>query len=775
MSEEKNQKVPFIQDLWYRRIPQIMIAYIITIFGIMEFIDMIVNRYLLSPHLFDLALTILLSIVPSIALITFFHGKSGHDKIHKSEKVVVPLNFIALIALIIIIFHEKDLGSVQTTVTLVDEEGKKIEHVIPKSEFRKNIALFFFENDTADSTLNWLQYGISDMLGYDLSQDIFLQVINGYSFINYKGVKEAGFSKGVGLPLTLKLKIADSYHLRYFVSGKFVKQNEEYSVTTSLYKTKTGRLIEERKFKGTDIFKLVDEMSLQLKKDLEIPELHIEEVKDLPISELFTNSFSALKLYTLGRNAYIFDNDYKTATNYLEQVVKEDQAFAFAYHVLEQVYGLSNQTEKRVPIVQKLMQQLLYKFPERMQFFIKVVYYTVVKQDLEKRFDVTKIWVDLYPDDIEGHNYLALFYFIRNQIDESISEYKRILELDPEQYDNLLVIGSLYAKKGEFDEALKYYKKYAGQFPEDYNSYTTIGDLNNTMGDYQQAKSHYEKALLLEPGRISILLSLANIEKMLGNFEEAFKQYEDALESSRTPQDSVKVYGSLESFYALKGQMSKSLEYMHLKLAEKEKFAPPLLFLFEDQLQTLGRYINAGKKDIALQRIQDIEAQLDPPLDKFISFGYLDIYQELEDADNIEKTIAEVEATIQTFKMEVNRYIVYHAQGRFHEIRGEYEDAILSYHKQLELQPTVANINRYIGKCYRKLKEFKKAEEHLHKTLKNFPFSPENNYEIALLYADMGKKEKALEHLKIALDVWKNADPEYKPAQKAREKLAEWR
>ena len=38
----------------------------------------------------------------------------------------------------------------------------------------------------------------------------------------------------------------------------------------------------------------------------------------------------------------------------------------------------------------------------------------------------------------------------------------------------------------------------------------------------------------------------------------------------------------------------------------------------------------------------------------------------------------------------------------------------------------------------------------------------------------MGKKEKALEHLKITLDVWKDADPVYKQAKKAREKLAEW-
>ena len=56
-----------------------------------------------------------------------------------------------------------------------------------------------------------------------------------------------------------------------------------------------------------------------------------------------------------------------------------------------------------------------------------------------------------------------------------------------------------------------------------------------------------------------------------------------------------------------------------------------------------------------------------------------------------------------------------------------------------------------------------------------FKVNPWSNYGLALLYHDWGKKEKALEHLNITLDVWKDADPEYIPAQKAREKLQEWK
>ena len=45
---------------------------------------------------------------------------------------------------------------------------------------------------------------------------------------------------------------------------------------------------------------------------------------------------------------------------------------------------------------------------------------------------------------------------------------------------------------------------------------------------------------------------------------------------------------------------------------------------------------------------------------------------------------------------------------------------------------------------------------------------------MALVQSERGNQEKALEHLKTALDVWQNADAEYEPAKLAREKLAEW-
>ena len=768
--EEKETRISFFKDLFQRHIPQILVLYFVGSWIIMQLVGWLVNRFVLSPHLSDFSLVALLSMIPTVYVLAYYHGRPGQNEWTKIEKIGIPVNLLVSLALLFFVFQGKDLGATTTTVTYTDEEGQIIERVIPKSEFRKKVALFFFDNESGDSTLDWLQYGIPDMVGYDLSQDIYLEITSGYNF--YEKIKEKGFPQAVQVPLTLQKKIADDLHRRYFVTGSVAGQSGQISVNVSLYDTKTGKPIVKNSFSGKDIFNLVDDISVQLKKDLEIPAYHIGKTEDLPVAEILTKSIPALKAFYSASNALTFDRNWENSIKLNEQAIKEDPAFAMGYLNLQMLYAMSNQSEKRAQVFQPLMQHL-YKLPERMQFAVKHDYYFLIKQDPDKAFAVVKMWIELYPEDIVGHTVLSTLYVNRNKPEEAISVYNRILELDPEQYNILQTIGSLYKETGEFEEALKYYQQYADRFPNETRSFTAIGGLYKTLGDYKQAKSYYEKALLVEPDQISILLILADIESELGNFKQALEQYQDALKISKIPQDRMNVYSALMSFHELKGQMSKSLEYFDLKLTEMEKIQP-LTMILGERMNALDKYIKAGKNDIAFQTIKAIEEQIEPPLDKFIPFGYLDIYLELEDADNAEKAIEGAEAAIQAFQIEIVRSEINQAQGKVHEMRNEYKQAILSYEKILELEPTAVIVNIDIGRCYRKLKDFEKAEEYVQKTLKIFPFGPNTNYEMALVYYDMDKKTKALEYLKRALLVWEEADPEFKPAKKARETLAEW-
>ena len=79
------------------------------------------------------------------------------------------------------------------------------------------------------------------------------------------------------------------------------------------------------------------------------------------------------------------------------------------------------------------------------------------------------------------------------------------------------------------------------------------------------------------------------------------------------------------------------------------------------------------------------------------------------------------------------------------------------------------------ARYYQKIGNYKKAEENFKPILKRYPYNPYYNYYAALLYHEWGKQEKAEEHLKITLDIWKDADDDYIFSNMAKATAQEWR
>ncbi|MFQ5627654.1 MAG: tetratricopeptide repeat protein [bacterium] len=327
----------------------------------------------------------------------------------------------------------------------------------------------------------------------------------------------------------------------------------------------------------------------------------------------------------------------------------------------------------------------------------------------------------LFPNDITGHALLAYFYGVRNELDNAIAEYKRILEIDPEMHKILQTIGKHYEQKGEFDAVLEYYQRYAERFPDDAKAFMPIGDIYKRMGEYEQSRSYFEKALIFEPDEVSVLLTLGNIEMEMGNFDQAYQQFQNVLETSKTPQDSAQVLDAFEGFHRRRGQMKKSLEYSLLKFQEMQKFNAPFIVML-GQIGALDEHVRAGQKEIALQKLEALRSQLAALYDKFVVLGELKIYQELRDADKAEKAVEGVEHLIKSFGQEQFRLAIFEAQGKIKEIHGEYSKAISNYLNALALNPTRINLTTGIARCYRQLRNYDQAKELLEARLKINPW-----------------------------------------------------
>jgi tetratricopeptide (TPR) repeat protein len=745
------------------RLPRVLAAYAVFTVVVFWLLNLVVDRFVWSPHLPTFGLVALITLLPTVAIMTSWRGGAPSNP----RKFGVPANVLAAFVILWLAFGSKDLGAATMTVVTEDEEGNTVERVVPKSEFRKNVLLFPFDNTSADSGMDWLQHGIPIALDVDLEQDMFLQIRTSDGLV--EEYRQKGYPSGLNLPLTLKRELASDAHVPLFVAGTYSVEDSETHIIVSLYETRRGKLIAERSYAGSSIIALTDEMSVQLKRDLAIPAQHIEDAEDLPLADMLTGSLEALQQLTEAYQAVTFDQDWSGAATAVRASLAVDPTNAYA-HVLHYAIALSSNDRANAASAIESAMQHSYKLPERTRFQVKFQYYDF-KQEAERALAVAEMRVDLFPDDIEGRLIIAMLYGLRDRIPEAMEQYEAVLSIDPTQTVYLRRLGALAQGEGDFDVAAEYYERYAEEHPDEPESYTSLASLQRLQGEFETAKATYEKAMLLEPGNVAVMVSLAGLERHFGNFANAIPQLDAAFSEAKTAQDTIRVLSALESAHEFFGSMNQAVAHLERRLAVAQTFSPPIQILSQ-QLGSLNMYVGAGQVEKARQILASVEQQLQSPFDQLGSIGHVAIALELEDADAVEAAIPGVEALISGLGVQALQPLVIHAQARVFELRGECGQAIPLYQEELDRSPTGTSVHVDVGRCQRKLGDADAAEQSLRRRLESSPYDPSAHYELALVFVERGDDAQAIEHLETALAVWENADPGYQAALKAREQLA---
>jgi tetratricopeptide (TPR) repeat protein len=689
-----------------------------------------------------------------------------------TPRVVVPGALIAAAAVAaLFMLFRGGKGGVTETVAVVDEQGRTVQRAVPKSEYRRSFSLYFFDNKTGDASKDWIGAAIPELLEMDLGQDPFLTIRSPFDGSAVDRLQRAGFKSWEDAPWIFKKRLANDSHVGFLVTGSFAIERGEYVVTRALHEAPSGRLVAEKTHREKSIFTLIDEMSVELKRDLNVPLVQTETSKDLPVAEITTSSVAALEDIALALRRAAIDRDWEGSIALYEKALAADSTAAIAYFSLLQLYIDSNRGDKLDWAMQRLMQNL-YRLPERTQFMGKYAYY-LLRKEPEKAFAVLRMAIDLYPEDISARQTLAANFAARNRIDEAIELYEEILTIDPDRTEIVQTIGGLYRAKGDFPKALEHYEEYAAKYPTNVDSFTEIAATHAVAGDYDQAMRNYEKALLLEPQDVSVLTAISGIEWRRGRTEEALARYAEALTLCKKSDDRVAIHDGVETLYLKRGQLEKAFDEMRLKWAELEKSGSPIQGMIVRMIDA-RQFVKADRADEAFEILGKLRRELGPPYDGMVPLGYVYVYLELDQADSADVYLQRLMPFIDAYQIEQLRQNVYFAQGRIAEIRGENAKAIENFEKQSEINPAEAVVHYLIGRCQRKLGDYANAEASFAKALKIYPSDPDVLYELALLQSDRGEKEKAIASIEKALYVWKDADPVFKRARDARETRARW-
>lgn len=738
------------RDLMGRRVPHFVGSYIAGSWMTLELLSWLVDRYVLSEHLIDFALLLLILFAPAALIVAYFHGAPGRNQSPRFERAALGANLAVAVVVLLVVFSGTDLGAATTKVTVTNESGQSEAVRIPKSEFVRRVALFPFADHLEDPDLYWLPLGLEQALLMDLSQDPFLSV------------SRPGPYTGEDTPFAQKLDQATGRGLQFLVSGALSRVDGGLAATVSLHDVQSGRLLRERHHVAPDLFALTDSISIRLKSDIGIPAGHLRTVRDLPSSELLTSSEDAFRLYIEGMGT----GSFPERAEKLRAATAEDPTFALAHFNL---YGTLRGMGRRSEAAEALESAMehSYRMAEDDRNLLRIQYFWVVERDAPKALRVAERWAVLSPEYVSAHRWVAEMREVLGDLEGAIAAHRRILEVDSLATGSLSAIATLEESRGRFQEALEALEAYGRLAPENGAYYLSAARLQRLLGRHEAAAESCEEARLLEPGSVPALRCLGAIEVDLGHLQEARSWYDRAMELSRSPADRGTVHLSLAALYQRLGQPSRALEEQALYGAGMEGAGTLPTAETSRRTALLPLLVEAGRTEEAFDTLEVIRTRVEPGWSFLRWQAEIVLSGLLADPDRLAPAVDSM-ATYESFAPLVIAPDLAWGRARLQELKGNLAEAATLYREALDLSPRDTGTLRDLARVDLALGDPSQARETLASYLVMYPYEPKGRVALAKVMLALGERQEALEHLDAALSVWADAESGFQPAQEAR-------
>ena len=461
-----------------------------------------------------------------------------------SWKRIAGVAIVILAAIVIYNWTGSDNTSTQN-----DNEGI----VYSDTVIGNGLAIFSFENKTKDTTLDWLETGLPDILMTDLVQSEAISIVSTERILDFlkKDVNLSGnqgeeFARAIqdaigksleGIPAAKealdnakshmkevssssysysdKIKAARSLGAANVLSGAFYKMGDKIRIDARLEDIATGKIVLAEKVIGDNPFTLVDSLTSKIASSLNIEEI---DGTATSIASMITDSPEAYKLYHEGTNLLFLDLKDE-AIEKLKKAIEIDPTFAMAYmrigmcHVFD---GRPQESSTQFAIAQEYKNKLPIRERSKLELYADIW----LNHDFDAAFKKLATYVDHYPDDKEIRTLYAMtLHEFSQDIPACFAQLDTVLAVDPGYQLALSFYSQVYQNLEQYDLALDYMNKIRQYHPESPEPYFQIAEIYEEQGKYDEAIAEGKVAMELFPKRTRGLRSLSELYIRKRNFK----------------------------------------------------------------------------------------------------------------------------------------------------------------------------------------------------------------------------------------------------------------
>ncbi len=756
----------------HRRVPHVAGMYIAATWLVIELGEWMTARFNLPATLTTYVFVAMLAMLPAVLLFSYNHGAPGKDRWTTSERVAIPLNALLALGALYFLSPLLDVEAATETVQISDETGTLQEFEVARQGYHKEVIGFFWQNESGNSDLDWLSYGLPLMLAQDLNR--VSPVITVETPFNSSAMrdelKNRGYPSLMDEPQGLRVEIARERRSAALIIGSFTQVDGTTTVQATLIDAASGNEIGSHSVTGSDWLSAVDEISVAMLNYLEVEPS--DKQSDDPVGQHFSGSLEAIKHFTNGEVALDIKNDYPQGIAELRSAVEKDPEFAEASGVLSLAHYYSNDIESARETASQAL-KYSYRLSVTSKFLLKANRY-IYDGDYDRGERVIEIWTQVQPNSTDALQALAFINTIRGtteSLQRAIAAYDRLLEIDPRNFGIYLQKAAVEEQRGNYSAAAGYLMQFLEQEPASGDAHLQLAGIYQALGDLEAAQASLEDAAILSDSPVQSEIGLARLEARRGYFKQAQERLAEQLNDDLSSQQRALVLSAQAEIAFVTGQIETAMALVVEINEIAKEFMPPMTRLISIEGQQPSLLLLLGKTDEAIAIADEITAQLQAPVDGYMNFTYLSVYNA---ADNREAYREWVNRTLQVqdqLPPPFEPFIEMHL-GQLAIWDADFDVAITHLDRASELlgQSLIQTLQDNLGtsllhvslaELYFEANAIDNSRERVDAILKVFPANAYAKLVSAKAHLAQDNEKAGREALAEALEIWSDADADY--------------
>jgi len=656
---------------------------------------------------------------------------------------------------------------------------------------KPSVAVMYFKNNTGEEDYNIWRSALSDSIITDLSQSKYVHVLSGdrlYSLLKKFNLIEAEIYASEDLK-----KVASEGGVNHILLGSLSKAGDMFRIEYTLQDMSTGQIIGSDRVEGKgeqSVFSMVDEITTEIKADLEISEKEISADIDKEIGKITTSSPQAYKYYVEGRE---FHNkgEYRKNIQCMEKAVDIDPEFSMAYRSMAMAYNNLALFAESKEYLEKAF-ELKDRLSDRERYLIEAEFYRYSEATYDKAIEAYKKLLDLYPTDTIANSNLGVLYIGTEQWDKAIQCLNVQIQSKDESVFPYINIAESYRALGKYETAGKVLEEYIRDIHDSEVIRLELAMNSFLQGDYDLAVDEANKGLSLNPEDMWIPVYKGSCYAGKEEFDKAEEKYLKVLESKEL---GYHLYTRivLGGSYVLRGEFEKGSEHYKkgLELSEKlgDNWWQTCFYIWRAY-----SYLKSGKPEDTLKDCKGAMSTAQDS-DDSLKWQRRALYYkgrallEMDSIEDARTAAAGIEELVEQGANKKDIRYVHHLQGLIELKRKNYAEAIDYFTEAISLLPYEHGITPFnndqavfaepLALAYFESGDLEKAREE-HEKILTYSMSKlykgdiyaRSLYWLGRIYEQEGDPEKSMELYEKFLDLWKNADPGFTEVSDAKERLA---